>query len=150
MGFSLGEKSIKELVGVDPRLVAVVKRAIELTEQDFSVHDGIRTLAEQKALLKAGATTTLNSRHITGHAVDLVPFINGKLRWEWPPAYKIATAMRKAAKEQGLKLRWGGCWDVDFTNSTTSPETLVAQYVAARKKIGKSAFIDAPHFEIPA
>jgi peptidoglycan LD-endopeptidase CwlK len=150
MGFSLGEKSIKELVGVDPRLVAVVKRAIQLTEQDFSVHDGIRTLAEQKELLRTGATTTLNSRHITGHAVDLVPFINGKLRWEWPPAYKIATAMRKAAKEQGLKLRWGGCWDVDFTNSTTSPETLVAKYVAARKKIGKSAFIDAPHFEVLA
>ena len=150
MGFSLGEKSIKELVGVDPRLVAVVKLAIEITEQDFSVHDGIRTLAEQKALLKAGATTTLNSRHITGHAVDLVPFINGKLRWEWPPAYKIATAMRKAAKELGVKLRWGGNWDADFTNSTTSTETLVSQYVASRKKIGKNAFIDAPHFEILA
>ena len=146
----LGEKSLKELVGVDPRLVAVVKRAIELTEQDFSVHDGIRTLAEQKALLKAGATTTLNSRHITGHAVDLVPFINGKLRWEWPPIYKIATAMRKAAKELGVKLRWGGNWDVDFTNSTTSPETLVVHYVASSKKIGKDAFIDGPHFEIPA
>ena len=58
--------------------------------------------------------------------------------------------MRKAAKEQGLKLRWGGCWDVDFTNSTASPENLVSQYVASRKKIGKNAFIDAPHFEVLA
>lgn len=150
MTFSLGAKSLAKLNGVDNRLTAVVKLAIQLTEQDFSVNCGLRTLAEQKALLKSGATTTLNSRHITGHAVDLVPFINGKLRWEWPPAYKIATAVRKAAKEQGLKLRWGGNWDVDFTNSTTSPETLVAQYVASRKKIGKSSFIDGPHFEIPA
>lgn len=147
----LGEKSLKELVGVDSRLVLVVKRAIEITEQDFAVHDGLRTPEEQKALVKAGASATLNSRHLSGNAVDLVPYINGKLRWEWPPIYKIALAMRKAALEFNVKLRWGGNWDCkDFTNSITHPETLVAQYVAARKKLGKSALIDGPHFEIPA
>ena len=74
--FSLGAGSPKELEGVHPDLIAVVKRAIALTAQDFSVHDGIRTLEEQKNLVERGASKTLDSRHITGHAVDLVPYIN--------------------------------------------------------------------------
>jgi peptidoglycan L-alanyl-D-glutamate endopeptidase CwlK len=147
--FKLGESSKKELQGVHPDLVAVVKRAIELTVQDFSVHDGIRTLAEQKKLVAGGASQTLDSRHITGHAVDLVPYINGKLRWEWDPIYMIADAVRKAAQELGTSIRWGGAWDVDFTESSESAEDLVAQYVARRKASGLRAFIDGPHFELP-
>jgi peptidoglycan L-alanyl-D-glutamate endopeptidase CwlK len=81
MSFILGQRSLSELEGVHSDLVAVVKRAIEITPQDFSVHDGIRTIEQQKELVKSGASKTLNSRHITGHAVDLVPYINGKLRW---------------------------------------------------------------------
>ncbi|MCQ8116667.1 M15 family metallopeptidase [Methylomonas rosea] len=147
--FKLGEKSLKELDGVHTDLVAVVKRAIELSVQDFSVHDGIRTLEEQKELVRQGASQTLDSRHITGHAVDLVPYINGKLRWEWEPIYKIADAVRIAASELGIPLRWGGAWDVTFTETTDSPADLVADYVARRKKAGKKAFIDGPHFELP-
>jgi peptidoglycan L-alanyl-D-glutamate endopeptidase CwlK len=127
----------------------VVKRAIALTIQDFSVHDGIRTLAEQQQLLASGASQTLDSRHITGHAVDLVPYINGKLRWEWPPIYVIADSVRAAARELGTPIRWGGAWDVDFTASDESPEDLVAGYVARRKKLGLRAFIDGPHYELP-
>ncbi|MBD9355930.1 M15 family metallopeptidase [Methylomonas albis] len=147
--FKLGEKSLKELNGVHTDLVAVVKRAIELSVQDFSVHDGIRTLEEQKELVRQGASQTLDSRHITGHAVDLVPYINGKLRWEWEPIYKIADAVRIAANELGIPIRWGGAWDVAFTETTDSPADLVADYVARRKKAGKKAFIDGPHFELP-
>jgi peptidoglycan L-alanyl-D-glutamate endopeptidase CwlK len=147
--FSLGKASLKELQGVHPDLVAVVKRAIALTIQDFSVHDGIRTLAEQQQLLASGASQTLDSRHITGHAVDLVPYINGKLRWEWPPIYVIADSVRAAARELGTPIRWGGAWDVDFTASDESPEDLVAGYVARRKKLGLRAFIDGPHYELP-
>jgi hypothetical protein len=77
--FVLGKKSLEELEGVHSDLVVVVHRAIELTVQDFSVHDGIRTLEEQKKLVESGASQTLDSRHITGHAVDLVPYINGKV-----------------------------------------------------------------------
>lgn len=147
--FKLGAKSKKELVGVHSDLVAVVKRAIELTVQDFSVHDGIRTLAEQKRLVARGASKTLRSRHITGHAVDLVPYINGKLRWEWEPIYIIAEAMRVAALEQNVPIRWGGVWDRRLTEEDASPEDMVSDYVSRRKNAGKRAFIDGPHYELP-
>lgn len=149
MAFTLGDKSLKELDRVHPDLVAVVKRAIQLTVQDFAVHDGIRSVDEQKQLVAAGASQTLDSRHVTGHAVDLVPFINGKLRWEWGPIYRIADAVRLAARELGIPIRWGGAWDVAFTDSTEPTEDLVADYSARRRKVGKKAFLDGPHFELP-
>ncbi len=147
--FKLGKHSLDELQGVHPDLVAVVKKAIQYTVQDFSVHDGIRTLAEQQNLVARGASKTLNSRHITGHAVDLVPYINGKLRWEWEPIYFIADAMRMAARELQIPLRWGGCWDRTFTDTLEAPEDLVADYTNRRRRAGKKAFIDGPHFELP-
>lgn len=147
--FQLGAASMKELDGVHPDLIAVVKRAVQLTAQDFSVHDGKRTLAEQQKLVASGASTTLESRHLTGHAVDLVPYINGKLRWEWEPIYVIADAVRTAARELGIPLRWGGAWDIDFTASTHPPEDLVADYADRRRKAGLRVFIDGPHFELP-
>ncbi len=147
--YKLGKTSSKELQGVHADLVAVVARAIQLTTQDFSVHDGIRTLAEQQQLVAKGASTTLDSRHLSGHAVDLVPYINGKLRWEWEPLYAIADAVRIAARELHKPLRWGGAWDIDFTSSTESTEDLVTLYVARRKAAGLRAFIDGPHFELP-
>lgn len=148
-GFKLGEQSQKELAGVHPDLIAVVKRALELSVQDFAVHDGIRTMKEQQKLVESEASQTLDSRHLTGHAVDLVPYINGKLRWEWGPIYRIADAVRMAANELGTPLRWGGAWDIEFTPSTDPPEDLVADYVACRRKAGKKAFLDGPHFELP-
>ena len=72
-GFTLGSKSLSELAGAHEELVAVVKRTIQLSAQDFSVHDGIRTVEEQKELVARGVSKTMTSRHITGHAVDLVP-----------------------------------------------------------------------------
>lgn len=147
--FSLGQASIKELKGIHPDLATVVKRAIALTAQDFSVHDGMRTIAEQRRLVTSGASQTMDSRHITGHAVDLVPYVNGKLRWEWPPIYVVADAVRVAARELGTPLRWGGAWDVDFTASSESPEDLIAGYVFRRKRQGLRVFIDGPHYELP-
>ncbi|ALQ50431.1 M15 family metallopeptidase [Nitrosomonas ureae] len=147
--FKFGEKSLSELKGVHPELVAVVNRALELTVQDFSVHDGLRTVEEQKKMVASGASKTMDSRHLTGHAVDLVPYINGKLRWEWVPIYRIADAVRIAAIELGTPIRWGGAWDITFTENPDSPEDMVIDYVARRKKAGKEAFIDGPHFELP-
>lgn len=147
--YKLGKASSKELQGVHADLVAVVARAIQLTTQDFSVHDGIRTLAEQQKLVAQGASTTLDSRHLTGHAVDLVPYINGKLRWEWEPIHAIADAVRVAARELDIPLRWGGAWDINFTASTESTEDLVALYGARRRAAGLRVFIDGPHFELP-
>lgn len=146
--YKLGRHSLRELNGVNPILVDVVKIAIEITEQDFTVHDGLRTLQEQKILVARGASTTLKSKHLTGHAVDLVPYINGKLRWEWGPIYMIADAMRDAALDLGVSIRWGGAWDIDFTNSDLPPRKIVENYVVQRKNIGKRAFIDGPHYEM--
>ncbi len=107
-------------------------------------------MEEQERLVARGASKTMESLHLKGHAVDLVPYINGKLRWEWPPIYNIAEAVRTAAKERGTPIRWGGAWDVDFTNSEISTEDMVAGYVCRRQCAGKSAFIDGPHFELVA
>jgi peptidoglycan L-alanyl-D-glutamate endopeptidase CwlK len=149
VSFKLGQRSISELSGVHEDLVAVVHRAIEITPQDFSVHDGIRTLDQQKALVKRGASKTLRSRHITGHAVDLVPYIAEKLRWEWDPIYVIAEAVRTAAIELNTPLRWGGAWDLNFTDSEDSTEDLVEEYAARRREAGRRVFLDGPHYELP-
>lgn len=149
MAFKLGTRSRNELKGVHGDLVKVVERAIQLTVQDFGVHDGTRTMAEQKKFVASGVSKTLHSRHLTGHAVDLVPFVNGQLRWEMEPIYKIADAMRMAASELGIPIRWGGAWDRLLTEETDPPEEMVDDYIARRKAVGKKAFIDGPHYELP-
>lgn len=150
MTFTLSAASRAQLVGVHPRLVAVVERAIVLTAQDFAVHDGVRTTAEQAALVKAGASKTLHSKHLPqadgyGHAVDLVPYIGRTLRWEWEPLYRVALAMRQAAQEIGVAITWGGCWDTDLRATEGTLEAVRAGYVVRR---GRGAFLDGPHFEM--
>lgn len=147
--FKLGDKSLAELNGVHTDLVAVVKLAIAYTEQDFAVHDGIRTKDEQRILYDNGASHTMFSRHITGHAVDLVPVINGKLRWEWPPIYRIAEAVRRAAIQLGTPVTWGGAWDINLSGTRDNPEKLVNEYTNRRKALGSKVFLDGPHFELP-
>ncbi len=108
--FTLSANSYRKLEGVHPQLVRVVELAIALTEVDFTVTEGVRTYARQKALVEAGASTTMNSRHLTGHAVDLAAYVNGKIAWDWPLYHKIAAAMKQAAKELNVAIVWGGDW----------------------------------------
>ncbi len=108
--YSLGTRSKQRLTGVHADLVRVVERAIEITTVDFTVQEGRRTPERQKALRDAGASQTLNSRHITGHAVDLGALIDGEVRWDWPLYHKIAAAMKTAAKELNVPIVWGGDW----------------------------------------
>lgn len=121
MTYSFSTKSLARLSGVHPDLVKVVNRALQLSTVDFAVVEGLRTRERQKELFAAGASKTMNSRHITGHAVDLAPFIGGKIRWDWPPFHDIAKAMHAAAKELGVPIVWGGSW---------------------------ASFPDGPHFEL--
>ena len=107
MTYALGTRSRQRLSGVHPDLVAVVKRAIQITEQDFSVLEGIRNINRQRELFKAGKSTTMNSRHLTGHAVDLAPW---PISWEWEGFYPIAEAMKQAAEELDVAIVWGGDW----------------------------------------
>lgn len=156
MTFALGPKSLAELTGVHPVVVAVVKRAIVLSPVDFGVHDGLRTEVEQREYVRTGVSQTMNSMHRKqadgwGHAVDLVPFINGKLRWELPPIYHIAAAVRQAAVELNAPIRWGGCWRqlADIGPTAADMEAAVNAYGLARRRAGKKAFTDGPHYELP-
>jgi len=110
MTFHLSEKSLKRLEGVHPDLVRVVKRAIEITPVDFVVIEGLRTKQRQAYLLDAGKSRTMNSYHLTGHAVDIAPIVDGKVSWEWKFFHPMADAMKKAADELGVELTWGGSW----------------------------------------
>ena len=122
MGYKLSTKSLSNLKGVHPDLVKVVKRAIELTECDFTVTEGLRTKERQAQLLKEKKTTTSNSRHLTGHAVDLAAWVDGTVSWNWDHYYKIAEAVKQAAKELNISIEWGGEW---------------------------KSFPDAPHWQLP-
>lgn len=107
---ALNKKSLDRLSGVHPDLASVVKLAIELSDIDFQVIEGVRSKARQEQLFKAGASQTLNSRHLTGHAVDLAALVNDSIRWDWPLYFKIADAMKKAAAQLKIKIVWGGDW----------------------------------------
>ena len=110
MTFKLSQRSLDRMKGVDERLVNVVKRAIEISEVDFIVTEGLRTKERQAELFKAGATRTMNSKHIVGKAVDLAAVVDGQVRWDWPLYSKLATAMKRAAEILNVKIEWGGDW----------------------------------------
>jgi peptidoglycan L-alanyl-D-glutamate endopeptidase CwlK len=106
----LTDRDKTRLIGVHPDLVKVVTRAAELTAVDFTVTEGKRTLDRQKQLVAAGASQTLNSRHLTGHAVDVAALVAGQVRWDWPLYYKLADVFKKAAEELQIAIEWGGDW----------------------------------------
>ena len=126
MTYTLGKRSLERLVGVHPDLVRVVKRAIELTDHDFSVIEGLRTIETQRAYVAKGASKTMNSRHLTGHAVDLYP-VGRPTPWDKCPV--VAAAMLAAAVELDVAIRWGGDWNM---NGDSRDEK----------------FYDGPHFEL--
>jgi peptidoglycan L-alanyl-D-glutamate endopeptidase CwlK len=122
MTIILGQRSLSRLEGVHPDLVRVVKKAAVLSNLDFTVLEGLRTVERQKQLVAQGASKTMNSRHLTGHAVDLAPMIGGKIRWDWPLYHKLAKIVKAAAADEKVPLVWGGDW---------------------------RAFKDGPHWELP-
>lgn len=106
----LGSRSLSRLEGVHPDLVRVVKKAAAMSSLDFTVLEGLRTLDRQRKLLAQGASKTLNSRHITGHAVDLAPLIDGKVSWDWPLYHRLAKIIKAAAADENVPITWGGDW----------------------------------------
>lgn len=147
MPYSLSVKSRAKLAGVHEALIAVVERAIQLSTVDFTIGEGVRSLERQKQLLAQGKSKTLNSRHITGHAVDLWAYVNGNVSWDFTHYEKIAKAVGQAAAELKTPITWGAVWDkrvADYTDPTAE----VQAYKKRRKAIGKTAFLDGPHFEL--
>lgn len=121
MTYKLSKRSEDKLVGVDTNLVKVVRRAIELTEVDFGITEGLRTKERQALLVADGKSQTMNSKHITGRAVDVVAYVDSKVSWDKEHYITISKAFKQAAKELNVPIRWGG----DF-----------------------KSFFDGPHFEL--
>lgn len=119
---SLDARSLKRLEGVHDDLVKVVKLASDLSPNVFIVTEGLRTLERQKQLLAAGASQTLRSRHLTGHAVDLAVKVGDEVRWDWPLYRDLAVIMKDAANQLGVPLEWGGDW---------------------------KSLVDGPHYQLP-
>ncbi len=149
MPFKLSQRSLDRLVGVKPQLIEVVKLAIELTTVDFGVVEGVRTLETQKRYVETGKSQTMNSKHLTGDAVDLAVYIDGQVSWELNVYDNLADAMKTAAAQKGVGLKWGAAWNVpDIRNWKGSMEAAMNHYIDERRKQGKRPFIDAPHFEL--
>ena len=98
------------MAGVRPELVAIASRALDLSTVDFGVTEGLRSEARQRELVASGASQTMNSRHLTGHALDVVAYVGGTVSWDWPLYDRIAVAMKSAAEELGVPIEWGGDW----------------------------------------
>lgn len=157
MGYKLGKRSLSNMEGLRLDLMAVVRRAIELTEQDFGVAGkAVRTAEEQHDLFLKGVSQVdgykKRSNHQSqldgfGHAVDLTPFINGRFEVNNEDAqYPIAVAMSLASSELGIPITWGGNWIDQLTGATVADmKALVARY---RKLHPGPDFIDLPHFQL--
>lgn len=117
MAFKFGKRSEQNLVGVHPDLVKVARRALEISKIDFCVIEGKRTVKRQRELVEAGASWTMDSRHIPmppdnlAKAIDVAAWV-GEIRWDWPLYDKIAAAMFQAALELKVFIIWGGNWQV--------------------------------------
>lgn len=118
----LTSRSLERLKGLHPDLVRVVINAASTGALDFQVSEGLRTVKRQRELFAAGASTTMNSRHLTGHAVDLVVLVGGKVRWDWPLYHRLNALVQHAAETIQVPVEWGGNW---------------------------KAFKDGPHFQLP-
>lgn len=108
--FKLSRRSQDKLIGVHPDLVRVIERAIATSLVDFMVVEGLRTKERQMQLVASGASQTMKSRHLTGHAVDVVPMIDGDIRWDWPMFNKLIPFIKQAADDCGINIECGYDW----------------------------------------
>ena len=148
MTYKLGNRSKEKLEGVDERMIAIVRYAINSTKQDFSVICGLRTRDEQRVLVAKGASKTMKSKHLDGNAVDLMAYVDGG-RWELKLYDEIADAMAEGARAIDTAVKWGAAWSVgDIRYWEGTMEEAMNAYVDLRRSQGRRPFIDAPHFEI--
>ena len=148
--YKLSQRSLSRLEGLDERLVGVVKLAIHKSKIDFGVICGMRTMDEQGALVEKGASQTMKSKHLDGHAVDLMAYIGSRASWELNLYDDIADAMAEAAREVDVPIRWGAAWTISniaqFHGGTM--EDAMNSYVDERRSQNRRPFIDGPHFEL--
>jgi peptidoglycan L-alanyl-D-glutamate endopeptidase CwlK len=154
-GFRFGAASLAEQKGVHPILLKVANRAIEITTQDFIFFDGVRSYKEQQANIAKGVSKTLDSKHLPqadgfGHAMDLVPYIDGRAQWDWDGCYRVAMAVDQAATEQGVArlIRWGGAWDRTLDKFGGDQVAYAVEVQKYKSRHPGPDFLDGPHFEL--
>ncbi|MDJ3915553.1 M15 family metallopeptidase [Salmonella enterica] len=108
--FKFSQRSENNLRGVHPDLVKVVRLALELSPVDFGITEGLRTVERQKQLVAEGKSQTMNSRHISGHAVDVFAYPTPAGSWDWQYYQQISQAFKLAGKNLGIPVEWGGDW----------------------------------------
>lgn len=108
--YNFSERSIKNLKGVHPKLVALMKEAIKDSPYDFIITEGLRTVERQREMVRTGKSQTMNSYHLRGHAVDIALIVNGTVNWEFALYRQVANHIKDKAKELGIKITWGGDW----------------------------------------
>lgn len=149
MAFKLSQKSIDRFDGVKNELIDVVTRAIEISTVDFGVTEGLRSIETQRKYVETGKSQTMDSKHLTGDAIDLVAYINGQVSWELNLYDNLADAMKQAAIEKNVGIRWGAAWNVpDIRLWRGTMEEAMNYYIDERRKQNKRPFIDGPHFEL--
>lgn len=105
------KRSLDNMQGIHNDLRRVLNRALQESPVDFVVIEGLRTVERQRQLVAMGASKTMRSRHLTGHAVDLLPIgPSGKGEFHWPLYNKLALAVKAAAEKEGVAIVWGGDW----------------------------------------
>lgn len=115
MGFKLTASDEKKLIGVNPDLVDIIRRAAKVSTRKFRVLEGLRSISRQRQLVRKGASKTMNSRHIRadngfGHAVDIAPIVGGKVSWDWKYYHPLAKVIKQVAKDIDVPIEWGGDW----------------------------------------
>ena len=149
MAFKLSSRSLGRLDGVDEKLSNVVKKAIGYSTVDFGVIQGLRSVEEQKELVARGLSKTMKSKHLEGRAVDLMAYLNGRACWEINVYDEIADAMKQAAIDEDVHIRWGAAWTVsDIRSWEGTMEEAMLHYVDIRRGQNKRPIIDRPHFEL--
>lgn len=151
----MDSRSETKLSGVRAELADVVRDAWALMPVDgvtFRVTEGLRTIERQRELVASGASRTMDSKHLTGHAVDLAAFVGPEPRWELNLYYRLALVMRNAAVARGIGVVWGGCWRnlADLGGSEDAIAAAVGAYGERSRLAGRRPFVDGPHFELAA
>ena len=149
MAYKLSTRSQEKLIGVKGELKEVVCLAITYTKIDFGVIEGLRTEKRQRALVDSGASKTMKSKHLDGRAVDLMAYVDGRGCWELNVYDEVADAMKRAAIETNVAVRWGAAWTItDIRKWENTMEEAMNSYIDIRRSQGRRPFIDAPHFEL--
>ena len=149
MAFKFSTRSQEKLIGVDSELKEIVSLAITYTKIDFGVIEGLRTEKRQRALVESGASQTMKSKHLERRAVQLIAYVGSRGCWELNVYDDIADAMKRAAIESNVAVRWGAAWTVtDIREWNGTMEEAMNSYIDTRRSQGRRPFIDAPHFEL--